>query len=71
MAHLVRTTGTQEMDGEQSGLVAQDHRLVRTCVVRGLAKSLEDCLVIRMQPLPSLDKNVCCYTTSINQTLPI
>ena len=35
VAHLVRTTGKQDMEGKQSGLVAQYCRLVSTCVVRG------------------------------------
>ena len=40
VAHLVRSTGTQEMEGKMSGLVAQYCRLLSTCTVRAQAQCL-------------------------------
>ena len=40
VAHLVRSTGKQEMEKKLSGLVAQYRRLVSTCVVRAQAQCL-------------------------------
>ena len=47
VAHLVRTTGKQEVERKQSGLVAQYHRLVSTCVVRGQAQ----CILFRVSAI--------------------
>ena len=52
VAHLVRTTGKQEMEGKQSGLVAQYRRLVSTCVVRGQAQ----CILSRVSAISGAAK---------------
>ena len=52
VAHLIRTSGKQEMEGKHSGLVAQYRRLVSTCVVRGQAQ----CLLSRVSAISGAAK---------------